>query len=332
MLAEEALEANDLLLETLRKYSRIVLKQTNGEARARDGHSYLIAPPSQSSENQNAFDDLKEIFSSPSTAPVTLNTDVLLPKMAPIAMAAQETQPKTSISGMSFLLDDEPSSSSDPFDLLKELKTEKCAQYSIIRNVNLIYDFLFSLASKIEREIFTAAKPTHSRLANFDSEMTELVSGLKINLKKDSVEPVGGSAEDDKMLDIGDAAEPSSSAEAIIDDVSIEQVNPKAAETIKHETGDRRETLAKPNQENVQKPLRELFVDLNSIEPHETFQPQCILDEPHGLKITLNFAKDRPRQDVAVLVLTTTNHNSQPISNYQFEASVSKVESRASRI
>lgn len=76
---------------------------------------------------------------------------------------------------------------------------------------------------------------------------------------------------------------------------------------------------------SARKPLSEINVDINTILPHETLTPRIILDEKQGLKITLNFSRDRPRDDVTVLVITTTNHSSQSISNYQFDASVSRV-------
>lgn len=139
-------------------------------------------------------------------------------------------------------------------------------------------------------------------------------------MKKENHETSNINADDDKMLDIEDPIE------SISDNVKVDKINFDANQIVKTEVVEHVDIVAtKSSQDNVQKPLRELFVNLNSIQPHETFQSQCILDEPNGLKIVLNFAKDRPRTDVAVLVLTTTNFYNQPISNYQFEASVSKV-------
>lgn len=150
--------------------------------------------------------------------------------------------------------------------------------------------------------------------------MTELVSGLKINMKKENTETVNVNVDDDKMLDLDGPNEMLSSNETITDTVQIEKIQSKN-DVVEHI-----DKLVKTNNENVVlKPLRDLFVDLNNIEPHKMFQSQCILNEPNGLKIVLNFVNDKPRDDVAVLVLTTTNYNSQPILNYQIEASVSKV-------
>lgn len=76
---------------------------------------------------------------------------------------------------------------------------------------------------------------------------------------------------------------------------------------------------------NLNKPLADIPVDLNDIRPHDIYVPRCIMDDKSGLKIMLNFTKDKPRTDVAVLVITTTNHSSLPVMNFQFEASVPKV-------
>lgn len=71
------------------------------------------------------------------------------------------------------------------------------------------------------------------------------------------------------------------------------------------------------------RPLSEMSIDIEAIRPGAE-PPKTIMDEQEGLKIVLHFAKDRPRDDVSVIVITTTNQNSQPISNYIFDVSISK--------
>lgn len=53
--------------------------------------------------------------------------------------------------------------------------------------------------------------------------------------------------------------------------------------------------------------------------------PLTVLDEKNGISVVLHFAKDRPRPDVSVLVVTTLSKNQFPISNYQFQAVIPKV-------
>lgn len=72
------------------------------------------------------------------------------------------------------------------------------------------------------------------------------------------------------------------------------------------------------------RPLSEISIDIEAIRPGAE-PPKTIMDDQEGLKIVLHFAKDRPRDDVSVIVITTTNQNSQPISNYIFDVSISKV-------
>lgn len=167
-----------------------------------------------------------------------------------------------------------------------------------------------------------------SKLVNFDSEMTELVSGLKLNMGRGTVE---NSVTDPELDDEKLLLEPP-------DDVALVQLANNDINLLAHDFDpltashinkiiptQNIEKSVQNEVENVNKPLSEIVIDLNSIQPHDEYQPRCILDEPNGLKILLNFTKDHPRPDIVVLVVTTTNHNSSALSNYQFEASVSKV-------
>lgn len=70
--------------------------------------------------------------------------------------------------------------------------------------------------------------------------------------------------------------------------------------------------------------LKDIKLDLNEIQPSETEAPRTIMDEKKGLKILVNFTEDRPAKDVMVLVITVINQGPVAISNFQFDASVSK--------
>lgn len=157
---------------------------------------------------------------------------------------------------------------------------------------------------------------TQRKFQNFDSEITQLISGLKSNLTKETEElpPL----DDDKLLLDNDdeplALTPTkqTSSEPVVESVRLSE--PPATVPIESAI-----------QVNLNKPLADIVVDLNDIRPHDDFAPRCIMDEKCGLKIMLNFTKDKPRADVIMLVITTTNHNSLPVKNFQFEASVRKV-------
>lgn len=84
-VAEEALEANDLLTDVLGKYSKLILKQAPAMCSSQSS-SYLI--PSLES-TQNTMDELNEIFSAQSTEvnPILMpnasqNTNLLEPTSA----------------------------------------------------------------------------------------------------------------------------------------------------------------------------------------------------------------------------------------------------------
>lgn len=74
----------------------------------------------------------------------------------------------------------------------------------------------------------------------------------------------------------------------------------------------------------AERPLSNFNIEIDSITPGDS-PPRIIMEETAGLKIMLHFVKDRPRDDISVIVITTTNHNSIAIKDYQFDASVSKV-------
>lgn len=70
--------------------------------------------------------------------------------------------------------------------------------------------------------------------------------------------------------------------------------------------------------------LKDIKLDLSNIEPSEIEAPRTILDERKGLKVVVNFTKERPAKDVVVLVITVINQGSAAINNFQFDASVTK--------
>lgn len=185
-----------------------------------------------------------------------------------------------------------------------------------------------------------------SKLKNLDSEMTDLVSELKFGLQKDSTAAMksvctpsnvinndGGLYDDEEILDHPDG-DNNGNVNGLIETIQkqcdniIQKSNDISSKTSTAALVGADEQLQpqiQKQQQQLRKPLSEINVDINSILPHETLTPRILLDEKNGLKITLNFSRDRPRNDVDVLVITTTNHSSQSITNYQFDASVSRV-------
>lgn len=94
-------------------------------------------------------------------------------------------------------------------------------------------------------------------------------------------------------------------------------------------------TEVKEKQENVPeklinnskvdiKPMTDINIKLESIKP-STIPPLMVLEEKNGISVTLHFAKDKPRDDVQVIVVTTISKNTLPLCNYLFQGVVPKV-------
>lgn len=72
------------------------------------------------------------------------------------------------------------------------------------------------------------------------------------------------------------------------------------------------------------KPLTDVSVTLESIKP-SNIPPINVIEEKNGITVMLNFAKDTPREDVSVIVVTTLSKNPSPVTNYLLQAVVPKV-------
>ncbi|XP_076762538.1 ADP-ribosylation factor-binding protein Gga [Xylocopa sonorina] len=71
------------------------------------------------------------------------------------------------------------------------------------------------------------------------------------------------------------------------------------------------------------KPLTDININLQDIKPGIT-PPMTVIEEKNGISVVLHFARDNPREDVFVIVITTVSKNSKPLSNYLFQAVVPK--------
>ncbi|XP_048758958.2 ADP-ribosylation factor-binding protein GGA1-like isoform X5 [Ostrea edulis] len=80
-------------------------------------------------------------------------------------------------------------------------------------------------------------------------------------------------------------------------------------------------TPAKQGSEVI--PLTDVFVRLESIQP-DSMAPLNAYDK-NGLKIVIHIAKNKPREDVTVMVVSTISTNTNPVKNFVFQAAVPKV-------
>lgn len=72
------------------------------------------------------------------------------------------------------------------------------------------------------------------------------------------------------------------------------------------------------------KPLTDIDVSLSNVTPGNV-PPMTIFEEENGITVVLHFCKDKPRPDVNVIVISTTNKNKKPILDFRFQGVVPKV-------
>lgn len=77
------------------------------------------------------------------------------------------------------------------------------------------------------------------------------------------------------------------------------------SEILKATVSDITKTSAAPTN-SIKHNFNGIAVDLDSIEPASD---RTILNEPKGLKVVLNFTKEHPREDVAVIVVSVANQS-----------------------
>ncbi|XP_053685558.1 ADP-ribosylation factor-binding protein GGA2 [Sabethes cyaneus] len=140
------------------------------------------------------------------------------------------------------------------------------------------------------------------------SELDSLVNGIKSTLLTQS-----GSAaesEDTPPLDQDHSSEE--------DDILLNPVAPPPVDS-------RPKTKVEdPVSEKPQfKSLAEIVIDLDNIQPSRE-PSRTVWDDKEGLQIILNFTKDRPREDVSVIVISTINQGREIIPSFHFDASVRK--------
>ncbi|CAL4171616.1 unnamed protein product, partial [Meganyctiphanes norvegica] len=84
--------------------------------------------------------------------------------------------------------------------------------------------------------------------------------------------------------------------------------------------------LPKSGSSNAQlmdvKPMNDIKVDIQSIKPGN--QSSLVIIESNDITVTLHFTENQPREDVYVLVVSTTSRNTSPLSNYVLQSVVPK--------
>lgn len=158
-------------------------------------------------------------------------------------------------------------------------------------------------------------KPQTLPFTNFD-DLDSIVSNLKTDLKCTESTNHSKQYDDDEMIEM-------------TSDDNLLTTDPMDDKGLRSDNVLKDIEIAMPHHFKVEndyaeRPLSNFTIEIDSITPGDS-PPRIIMEEPTGLKIVLYFAKDRPRDDISVIVITTTNHNSIAVKDYQFDASVSKV-------
>ncbi|XP_015604384.1 ADP-ribosylation factor-binding protein GGA1 isoform X2 [Cephus cinctus] len=131
--------------------------------------------------------------------------------------------------------------------------------------------------------------PQPAKPVDIDSISTDLLNG------------------DDSLVDI--------SVQSTIDEGSVQVSKVKVEEG----TVEKKPVVVEPEI----KPLTDINVTLENIKPG-TIPPLTVIEEKNGISVVLHFAKDGPRPDVSVIVVTTMSKNSKALTNYLFQAVVPK--------
>lgn len=344
----DAVETNDFMIDVFKKYQRLVTnKPANSELITTATNNTALNRPS-------TMDELHDIFTSSGSCQANQASQVTnLANITPLAPTP--IHPSTESNGkneetISLLLkkkrkqlnylfwylfigfNDEmlksfldivdptnASSSPSPFDVMSQPISPNEGSVASTSKTAIIHQSPTAATS--------AAKPipNKTKFENFDTQLNELISGLKSNLAKEAESP----EDDDKPMlisevdDVNELKTPSAQGDAVNVPFAVQQdAEQMITSNVEATTID---AITPHNNHTQSKRLTEIVVDLNKIQPHDEHLPRCILDDKAGLKVVLNYAKDRPQDAVAVLVITTTNQSSSPISNLQLEASVSKV-------
>lgn len=340
-----AVDANEFVSDVFQKYRRVIVQRqpssdlitpvattTNGQSRAStmDELSEIFASGGSQTNHANHTVNMMPLAPTPATPPIESNGKGFVVDRIVVEHALMKSTKNSLFPIKGFtdklldtLLAAEPidknhAANSSPFDSIAQAVNLEAASTS---KPSLIPSSAMLATSE------SKSNAIKTKFENFDTQLNELITGLKSNLAKEADSPL----DDDKLLLLSDPeccdkieipSEPSH-----VGSIEVEPCVDQVIDADIKSVADKAIVESATYSSNSQRPnrLTDIVIDFNAIEPHEVHSPNCILDDKSGLKIVLNFAKDRPMDAVAVLVITTMNQSSLPVTNVQFEASVSKV-------
>lgn len=178
-------------------------------------------------------------------------------------------------------------------------------------------DLLDETENKFETDFDSKNKKT------FHQELEQFVQKTKKSLTKMTQHEDTTSALSMEFFeDILGGVNSVSETKTILSDQNLDVIEATTDTCVKNEIQPTQQLLPAASHEEL--PLSKLLIDVNTIQPGDE-PPKTIHNDPAGLKIVLHFARDKPRDDVNLIVVNTTNQGSKSISKYNFDAIVSKV-------
>ncbi|KAK5644708.1 hypothetical protein RI129_006008 [Pyrocoelia pectoralis] len=316
-MLNEVLHASDELGQVFDKYTEIIVKGNIPQQEVQLSNLSLLDLESSagestldtnnvvfrsqiSNESQSDMDLLCDIFTSNI---VSDSDDILKPISTVKIMSLEETNSAKS----------SKTSALDDLDALGEhlLKENLPSQRS-----NMQFN---RTAEKVSMNILAKQSSLESKNANSISDqnkLTDLVDAFKLDLnfltkkEKDTESTLPQNRElngDDVLVDI--TCDNNEQPKSVVEDaISITTtVNENKV----------------PSTNKTDFKLNDLSVKLEEIKP-SSLLPLVVLDEKNGISVTFHFGKNKPRDDVNVIVVTTISKNELPLSNLLFQAVVPK--------
>lgn len=295
------LETNDQLVSVLERYSQIVVgnKKIHEAPRPKVPTTGLddilglnLMETNQNISKDNVMKELGDIFSKPIEEPSRSSQNPLKP--TPDLILQPDKVSPTSVKAPVNPMQKVPENRDSKYAALLNLDPKQTPHSTPSQETNL--------PKSMQLDLDSLVLGMKSKLLPQENGRTPETDETKKTEKMDKVE-----TKDDSLLDTKSNKSNDDDDAILSDDVPLTIISAVPA-------AESRDTL---------KPLTEINIDLDNVE-QSSEPPRTVLDEKNGLKVMLNFAKDRPRPDTIVIVISIINQGTTDVSNFTFDASVKK--------
>lgn len=292
------LETNDQLVSVLERYSQIVVgnKKIHEAPRPKVPTTGLddilglnLMETNQNISKDNVMKELGDIFSKPIEEPSRSSL-----KPTPDLILQPDKVSPTSVKAPVNPMQKVPENRDSKYAALLNLDPKQTPHSTPSQETNL--------PKSMQLDLDSLVLGMKSKLLPQENGRTPETDETKKTEKMDKVE-----TKDDSLLDTKSNKSNDDDDAILSDDVPLTIISAVPA-------AESRDTL---------KPLTEINIDLDNVE-QSSEPPRTVLDEKNGLKVMLNFAKDRPRPDTIVIVISIINQGTTDVSNFTFDASVKK--------